>query len=56
MDELSALAGSEGYEDCADDAQGVQPLVWSEATQRMAVRTGIPAPQDALRGSSRYPV
>ena len=51
MDELSALAGSEGYEVCADDAQGVQPLVRSEATQRMTVRTGIQAPQDALRGN-----
>ena len=51
MDELSALAGSEGYEVCADDAQGVQPLVRSSATQRMTVRTGIPAPQDALLGN-----
>lgn len=33
MSELSALAGSEGYEVCADDAQGVQPPVRSEATQ-----------------------
>ncbi len=34
MDELSALAGSERYEVCADDAQGVQPLVRSSATHK----------------------
>ena len=34
MDELSALAGSEGYGVCADDAQGVQPLGRSRATQK----------------------
>ena len=34
MDELSALGGSEGYKVCADDAQGVQPLVRSNATHK----------------------
>ena len=51
MDELSALAGSEGYEVCADDAQGVQPLVRSSATQRMTVRTGIQAPHTRPQAS-----
>ena len=40
MRELSALAGSEGYEVYADDAQGVQPLERSSATQKKK-RSGV---------------
>ena len=53
MSELSALAGSEGYEVYADDAQGVQPLDRSEATQKRNARLFLQAPQDAQTGQPK---
>ena len=60
MSELSAIAGSEGYEVYADDAQGVQPLERSTATQKKkrsgvslssAGRTNGPAEADPYRSA-----
>ena len=47
----SRLLSSWLCKDRCEASQGVQPLVRSTATQRMTVRTGIQAPQDALRGN-----
>ena len=53
MSELSALAGSEGYEVYADDAQGVQPLERSPATQKRNARAFRQASQDAQTGQPK---